>query len=212
MRVILISVNSHPPHHAEPRKRPAQDRSRHTVAAILDAAARIFAARGYTATTTNHVAESAGISIGSLYQYFPNKDALIVALEERHLLDARVALAAATAEWRTQLPAPDDWARSLVDVLIAVNDSPLHVLIYDTAPPLPRLTELTGAIVDALATETRFHLRRWGHRAGVDVRARVVVVAAVRLVHDIAIRTPPGRRRDRIRGEIVRTVAATCAR
>ena len=70
---------------AEPRKRPRQRRSTETVARMLDAAARIYDERGYRATTTNNVAEEAGVSIGSLYQYFPNKDALLVALADRHL-------------------------------------------------------------------------------------------------------------------------------
>lgn len=67
-----------------PRKAPRQARSQATVGAILDAAARVLVERGYAATNTNLVAELAGVSVGSLYQYFPNKDALITALHERH--------------------------------------------------------------------------------------------------------------------------------
>lgn len=67
-----------------PRKAPRQARSQATVEAILDAAARVLVERGYAATNTNLVAELAGVSVGSLYQYFPNKDALITALHERH--------------------------------------------------------------------------------------------------------------------------------
>ena len=67
-----------------PRKAPRQARSQATVKAILDAAARVLVERGYAATTTNLVAERAGVSVGSLYQYFPNKDALIAALHDRH--------------------------------------------------------------------------------------------------------------------------------
>lgn len=67
-----------------PRKSPRQARSQATVTAILDAAARVLVERGYAATNTNVVAELAGVSVGSLYQYFPNKDALIAALHERH--------------------------------------------------------------------------------------------------------------------------------
>jgi AcrR family transcriptional regulator len=67
-----------------PRKSPRQARSQATVTAILDAAARVLVERGYAATNTNLVAERAGVSVGSLYQYFPNKDALIAALHERH--------------------------------------------------------------------------------------------------------------------------------
>lgn len=56
-----------------PRKRPRQERSRRTVEAILDAAARVFETVGPNAATTNAIAERAGVSVGSLYQYFPNK-------------------------------------------------------------------------------------------------------------------------------------------
>ena len=66
------------------RKIPQQARSQAMVETILLAAARVLAAQGYTRTNTNLVAETAGISVGSLYQYFPNKDALIAALHERH--------------------------------------------------------------------------------------------------------------------------------
>jgi AcrR family transcriptional regulator len=66
-----------------PRKTPRQSRARATHDAILDAAAHIIAGGGLAAFNTNAVAERAEVSIGSLYQYFPNKDALMVALIER---------------------------------------------------------------------------------------------------------------------------------
>ncbi|MBG7619942.1 TetR/AcrR family transcriptional regulator [Herbaspirillum sp. AP02] len=69
----------------QPRKEPRQARSRAMVDTILDAMSRVLVERGYAKTNTNLVAESAGISVGSLYQYFPNKDALIFALRERHV-------------------------------------------------------------------------------------------------------------------------------
>ena len=67
-----------------PRKAPRQSRSQATVNAILDATARILVEQGFAAASTNAVAERAGVSIGSLYQYFPNKDALVAALHARH--------------------------------------------------------------------------------------------------------------------------------
>ena len=67
-----------------PRKAPRQSRSQATVTAILDATAHILVERGVAAVSTNAVAERAGVSVGSLYQYFPNKDALIAALHARH--------------------------------------------------------------------------------------------------------------------------------
>jgi AcrR family transcriptional regulator len=69
---------------ATPRKLPKQERSQATVEAILTATTHILTEEGYNRLTTNRVAELAGVSIGSLYQYFPNKEALIFALGEHH--------------------------------------------------------------------------------------------------------------------------------
>jgi AcrR family transcriptional regulator len=68
-----------------PRKRPRQNRSKATVDSILEATARVLIAEGFDGLTTNGVAEAAGVSIGSLYQYFPNKEALVAAMIEHHL-------------------------------------------------------------------------------------------------------------------------------
>lgn len=78
------------------RKQPVQQRSRDMVAILMDAAARVIVERGFDNLTTNHVAAAAGVSIGSLYQYFPDKDALVEALLQRHaaqllvVVDARL--------------------------------------------------------------------------------------------------------------------------
>jgi AcrR family transcriptional regulator len=74
-----------------PRRKPRQDRSRDTVEAILEAAAQIFERHGYAAGTTNRIAQRAGVSIGSLYQYFPNKDAIVMELARRHITQIRDA-------------------------------------------------------------------------------------------------------------------------
>lgn len=67
----------------QPRKVPRQARSKACVSAILDAAARILTEEGYAAATTNQIAEVAGVSIGSLYEYFPGKEAIFAALRAR---------------------------------------------------------------------------------------------------------------------------------
>lgn len=66
-------------------RKPTQDRSKFTVNAILEAATYVFVENGLGNSTTNQVAERAGVSISSLYQYFPNKHALVAALTEAHL-------------------------------------------------------------------------------------------------------------------------------
>ncbi|HEY0255011.1 MAG TPA: helix-turn-helix domain-containing protein, partial [Kofleriaceae bacterium] len=70
---------------AGPRKHPTQGRSKHTVAAILEATIRVLDEVGSDRLTTTRVAEVAGVSVGTLYQYFPNRDALINALLADHL-------------------------------------------------------------------------------------------------------------------------------
>jgi AcrR family transcriptional regulator len=79
-----------------PRKAPTQSRAEETVASIIEAAAQVLEAEGFDGFNTNAVAARAGVSIGSLYQYFPGKDALTVALirreTERFHEDVAVAL------------------------------------------------------------------------------------------------------------------------
>jgi AcrR family transcriptional regulator len=83
-----------------PRKQPSQERARATVDAVLDAAAHILESDDTRLFTTNHVARRAGVSIGSLYQYFPNKwsilDALAQRFRERIVSDVERILAAGT--------------------------------------------------------------------------------------------------------------------
>ncbi|MFD5871858.1 TetR/AcrR family transcriptional regulator [Streptomyces sp. NPDC060322] len=69
----------------QPRRKPRQARAELTRERILTAAAHVFAEYGYAAGTTNRIAERARMSIGSLYQYFPNKDAVLAELLVRHL-------------------------------------------------------------------------------------------------------------------------------
>lgn len=74
-----------------PRKLPTQARAKATVEVIVEAAARILVRHGFEGMTTNRVAEKAGVSVGSLYQYFPNKESLVAELERRHHAELRAA-------------------------------------------------------------------------------------------------------------------------
>src|SRR5260370_7955640 len=67
------------------RRRPKQRRARQTVEAVLDAVIRLLKRGGSDAITTNRIAEVAGVSIGSLYQYFPDKPAIFTPLHQRHI-------------------------------------------------------------------------------------------------------------------------------
>jgi len=76
------------------RRRPIQARSQATVDFVLEAAARVFKREGFAATT-NRIAAEAGVSIGTLYEYFPHKQALLLALAERHVALAETEIRAA---------------------------------------------------------------------------------------------------------------------
>ena len=69
---------------SRPRRKPTQDRSQSTVQVLLEATARVLVEDGYDRASTNRIAKVAGVSVGSLYQYFPNKEALVAALVDVH--------------------------------------------------------------------------------------------------------------------------------
>lgn len=66
-----------------PRRKPRQKRAEDTVVVLLDATERVVSKRGFHAATTNHIARAAGVSIGTLYHYFPTKEALVAAVVQR---------------------------------------------------------------------------------------------------------------------------------
>ena len=73
----------------EPRKIPSQERSRKTMAAIYEAATDIFVNTGYAEATTDQIAEKAGVSIGTLYNYFPGKEAILYGLWEKYMQEIK---------------------------------------------------------------------------------------------------------------------------
>lgn len=122
-----------------PRKTPKQQRSAETRARILDAAARVFSRHGYAAGTTNRIAEEAGLSIGSLYQYFPNKDAILVELMRRHVTDGALLVAERLAAVAVR-PLPERVA-AFVEAMVAnhADDPRLHQVLFEEAPRPPEL-------------------------------------------------------------------------
>ena len=116
---------------AEPRKPPSQARAKATVDAILDATARILAEDGFEAVNTNRVAEVAGVSVGSLYQYFPNKASLVGAVAVRHT-EAMAAVIAAGVH-----AAADDDLPSLVKALMEIEPRIRFSVSYTTRKPRP---------------------------------------------------------------------------
>jgi AcrR family transcriptional regulator len=176
-----------------------QPRAVETRDRILDAAARVFSRHGYSAGTTNRIATEAGLSIGSLYQYFPKTVAILVELVRRHVDEGFQAVTA-------QLVAvdgdgdgdgdggnaeiPDRTRRLLaaaVDAAITnhVDDPALHQVLFEESPRPPELLAELHAVEDraiALAAEILAadpHVRV----ADPTMAARVVVTTIESLVH-----------------------------
>ena len=116
------------------RKKPRQERSKATVELILEAAAHILVSSGYDGTTTKHVAERAGVSIGSFYQYFPSKESLVAMLIER--LQQRVLGLLSERLRPHSIDDPEREVRELVRAFIEVYaDNPaLQRILLEVAP------------------------------------------------------------------------------
>jgi AcrR family transcriptional regulator len=122
-----------------PRKDASQERSRATVDALIEATARILTRDGFDKASTNRIAQEAGVSIGSLYQYYPGKEALVAAVIDRHNRDIMKVVRRAFAEVASQ---PVEKAvRRLVAVAIEAHriDPRLHRVLAEQIPRTGRL-------------------------------------------------------------------------
>jgi AcrR family transcriptional regulator len=118
--------------HPVMRKEPRQARSRATVETIVEAGARILSDEGWAGFTTNKVADLAGVSIGSLYQYFPDKLSLVDAIRRRHLDDCLAVMRKSKAKGLS----PMQFVANLVHAMIAAHSvyPGLHRVLLDEAP------------------------------------------------------------------------------
>ncbi|NVZ20824.1 TetR/AcrR family transcriptional regulator [Pseudomonas costantinii] len=114
------------------RKEPRQARSRATVQTIIQAGARVLSDEGWAGFTTNKVADLAGVSVGSLYQYFPDKLSLVSAIRQNHLDDCLNTLRKIKAKGL----APVQFLASVVQAMIQAHSvcPGLHRVLLDEAP------------------------------------------------------------------------------
>ncbi|WP_437778204.1 TetR/AcrR family transcriptional regulator [Sorangium sp. So ce1097] len=177
-----------------PRKAPRQARSRFLVDTIVEAAARVFDEHGYEGANTNRVARTAGVSVGSVYQYFPNKDALVTALHERHvgqMLRLLEEVDAAAEGYSLREATELLVARSLE---IHRTEPRLQRLLHADLPTLEQQRALSAASL-AIAERTRQLLSR--HSAEIaqpdlELATYVVLRMFEELVHAAALDPPPG--------------------
>src|SRR5215813_10128851 len=175
-----------------PRKSASQERSRATVDALLEATARVLIKEGYERASTNRIAEVAGVSIGSLYQYFPSKEALVAAVIDRHTQE--VSEVTRNALVKVAARPIEVAAREFVSVAIdghRVNPK-LHRVLAEQVPRIGRLENVEAINHDVYAL-IRGYLE--AHRdeidvADLDVAAFICVTAVEALTHAAVLRRP----------------------
>jgi AcrR family transcriptional regulator len=171
------------------RKRPQQARSRATVDAILQAATQVLGRDGWGDFNTNRVAEVAGASVGTVYQYFPNKLALVEAIRHQHF-EAIVTVVQAAADSATTLPERID---ALVGGMIEVHGvSPrFHRALLDDAPRSVRTTAADEQLEHAYLGAYERLIARGGdgsRKDCIEISARLLSSAVEGAIHDGARR------------------------
>ncbi|MFD4750294.1 TetR/AcrR family transcriptional regulator [Streptomyces rubiginosohelvolus] len=177
-----------------PRKRPRQQRSRETVTAILESAAQLFERDGYERTTTNHVADRAGVSIGTLYQYFPNKDSLLYAIGEEHVVGLAEDMGRAFAEaGASDLPLRETVADVVRVFAHAHLQRPaLHRILYDRSPRPGDTAQRLRGLQHSLGLAMAARLRRLGatDEAGAEFLGLAFIQGVEAHVHGLLLEAP----------------------
>ncbi|HKA15002.1 MAG TPA: TetR/AcrR family transcriptional regulator [Myxococcota bacterium] len=181
------------------RKEPRQPRARATVDAILFAAAHILKTEGFAHATTNRIAEKAGVSVGSLYQYFPNKQAIVAALRERYV-DWYDECVRAEIERGRGLPLREGM-RQTVERIIAMNalDPALHGQLVDPVPDHDR------AAMREFIAEMRTYLTDHARELGLpdpELTSFIAVRALEGVIHGASLEAPERLRDPRFADEV----------
>jgi AcrR family transcriptional regulator len=191
------------------RRRPRQRRARETVEAVLDAVIRILKRGGVRAITTNRIAEVAGVSIGSVYQYFPDKGSIFNALHQRHI-DQVDRLIQRTLVEHASSPL-EELMRGMIEAMIEAHatDPELYQLLLAEVPHNADGTKgfaerLHGAFL--LAISSRAHELK--KRRNLDTVAFIVVQMVEALSHGAVLRRPAKLSLEDAKEEAVKAVLA----
>jgi AcrR family transcriptional regulator len=193
--------------HVFSRRRPKQSRARQTVEAILAAVVRILKREGAKAVNTNRIAEVAGVSIGSLYQYFPDKGAIFAALHQRHVEEVDRMVEKTLVQNATA--SLDELMRAMIEAMIEAHkqDPELYDALFGEVPQRADgakdfATRLHGAFRLAIAARGP-ELRS---NAELDKTVFVVTHMVESLSHGVVLRRPPGLSLAAAKEEAVRAV------
>ncbi len=175
-----------------PRKSASQRRSRLTVDALVEATARILTKESYDRASTNKIAALAGVSIGSLYQYFPSKEALVAAVIGRHTQELSRVVRDAFLKIASR--PIDIAARELITAAIDAHrvDPRLHRILDEQVPRTGQLENVDAAVRNACAL-FRGYLE--AHRSEIDIAdldlaAFILVTTVEALTHAAVLHRP----------------------
>lgn len=174
----------------QPRKQAQQERSRATQTAIIEATARLLESQGRDGLTTNAIAERAGVSVGSLYQYFPNKEAILATLirDKRQQLLMRMQQAAQ----QMQDASPADAVDALVRAgMMHQYERPALAFEIEYIEQRLEMADETAALAEDMAQLVLDTVRRLQPKAGLQ-EARDVVAITKGLINAAAIAGEPG--------------------
>jgi AcrR family transcriptional regulator len=191
------------------RRVPTQERAQVTVEAVLDAAIKLLKRGGVSAITTNRIAETAGVSIGSVYQYFPDKRAIFIALHERHIVqvDSMIRRCMTDGDGATL----EEFIALLIDGMIDLHrpDPELSELLQAGVPHraagTPALSvRLYGPVRKALASRSK----ELGRANNLDMQAFFLSNMIEAFGHAIVLRRPAGLSLARAKAETLRAILA----
>jgi AcrR family transcriptional regulator len=194
---------------ASGRRRPQQRRARETVEAVLDAVIRILKRDGSRGLTTNRIAEVAGVSIGSVYQYFPDKQAIFAALHQRHVDQIDRLVQNTLVEHAAS--SLENLMRAMIEAMVEAHttDPELYELLlteiqHRTEGSAEFPVRLHGAFL--LAISSRAHELKKGRN--LDTVVFVVTHMVDSLSHGAVLRRPRRLRLAEVKEEILRAVMA----
>jgi AcrR family transcriptional regulator len=179
---------------------------------MLDAAVKLLKAGGAPSITTNRIAEAAGVSIGSVYQYFPNKNALFVALHDRHIELVTEVIRRRIAECSQS--SLEDLVTSLIEGMVEVHtvDPELSELLGSEVPHRAGGTvDFSVRFHEAIRTALAPHAARLGKRIDLDTCAFVVGNMVDALGHAVVLRRPRGLSLARAKAESAKAILAYLA-
>jgi len=180
-----------------------------TVNSMLDAAIKLLKRRGASSITTNRIAETAGVSIGSVYQYFPNKRAIFIALHERHIAEVDGMIGRCMAQNEDSTLA--EFIASMIDGMIELHrvDPELSGLLQTEVPQsaagTPGLSvRLYGPIRRSLGSRSK----ELSHAGSIDMQAFFLSNMVETFGHAIVLRRPRGLSLARAKAETLRAILA----